>query len=1051
MATQTVYSPGSTYEEDKFRFYTFFHPYVCDYLEALAKERDVADLFDLAIQSRSLDKVGIIPPNLFQVVYQPSSEVDDRAYPSYDVDFDYAGAYALYNWELFFHIPLYIATRLMQEQHHEEAMRWFHYIFNPTTSDTGPIPNRYWFFKPFRDANIPQGIQDILLTLQETEAPQEEKTKIGKLIEDWRDNPFEPHRIARGRLGAYQKTVVMKYRDNLIELGDKLFRLDTIESINEAMQYYILAARIAPRSQKVTPPATPVAEKLTYGSLRSKLDAFANAAVENLIVNPIYTFPEEGTGKDTGASTLFGLPSLAFCMPPNDRFQSQWETIEDRLFKIRNCMNIEGVVRELALFEPPIDPALLVRARAMGLDLSSVLDDLYAPLPNYRFTFILQKAREFCEELKQLGGLLLSTLEKKDAEELAQIRSTQEKEILKAVLEIKKKQVKEADENVASLERAQESAETRKLHYETISSRLAGEKLYLDKQVEAVVWQVASQMAALTGSMGAGIPDVTYVARMGPWSSAVGSDMKMGGGSSIASIANLVSTYLGWLGQIASLEGTTASYKAGLTRSQQDRDLQIQLATHEIKQIGKQLAAAKIRKEIAENEVHNHEKQIEQAEVIEDFLRQKFTNQELYNWMKSQVSKVYSQAHKLAYDLAKRAERSYRHELGIEDSNIIQFGSWDNLRKGLLAGEKLSLGLRRLENAYLENNRREYEITKNVSLLTHAPVPLIELKETGQCEVELPELLFDADYPGHYFRRLKSVSLSIPAVVGPYTSINCTLTLLKSQVRIDPKAPGTMVDYPEKTAGADVDKRFTSQWGSIQSVAASHGQNDSGLFELNFRDERYLPFEGAGAISRWRIDLPKETNAFDLDTVSDVILTLRYTARDAGQPLRQAALAWLKDVRTKVAANGDAPLQRLFSVRHEFANEWHNFRATEPEKSAELTLVVDRERFPYIFQGMDITITGIAVYARPVEGAKLPEQLTVTPPGSPALALSGTFDSSFTRYGSLPPSQSTGVPQPLNLALNQFINWTISGFSGKEVKALEDLVIVLGYTAKTKK
>ena len=36
-------------------------------------------------------------------------------------------------------------------------------------------------------------------------------------------------------------------------------------------------------------------------------------------------------------------------------------TVADRLFKIRHCMNIQGVVRQLPLFEPPIDPALLVR------------------------------------------------------------------------------------------------------------------------------------------------------------------------------------------------------------------------------------------------------------------------------------------------------------------------------------------------------------------------------------------------------------------------------------------------------------------------------------------------------------------------------------------------------------------------------------------------------------------------------------------------------------------------------------------------------------------
>ena len=82
--------------------------------------------------------------------------------------------------------------------------------------------------------------------------------------------------------------------------------------------------------------------------------------------------------------------------------------------------------------------------------------------------------------------------------------------------------------------------------------------------------------------------------------------------------------------------------------------------------------------------------------------------------------------------------------------------------------------------------RREYEITKSVSLVLFDPWALITLKETGQCAVNLPEALFDMDYPGHYFRRLKTVSLTIPCVTGPYTSVNCTLTLLNSKIRIEP-------------------------------------------------------------------------------------------------------------------------------------------------------------------------------------------------------------------------------------------------------------------------
>jgi hypothetical protein len=69
-------------------------------------------------------------------------------------------------------------------------------------------------------------------------------------------------------------------------------------------------------------------------------------------------------------------------------------------------------VRQLPLFQPPIDPALLVRAASAGMDLSSAVSDLYAPLPHYRFTVRVQKAQEVCQELKSLGGALLYALEK---------------------------------------------------------------------------------------------------------------------------------------------------------------------------------------------------------------------------------------------------------------------------------------------------------------------------------------------------------------------------------------------------------------------------------------------------------------------------------------------------------------------------------------------------------------------------------------------------------------------------------------------------------------
>lgn len=100
------------------------------------------------------------------------------------------------------------------------------------------------------------------------------------------------------------------------------------------------------------------------------------------------------------------------------------------------------------------------------------------------------------------------------------------------------------------------------------------------------------------------------------------------------------------------------------------------------------------------------------------------------------------------------------------------------------------------------------------------------------------------DFPGHYQRLIRSVALSIPCVVGPYTSISCTLRLLDSEYRFDPTATDR-ASYPKSTDSDD--PRFRVASTPISSIAVSTAQADSGVFEVNFHDERYMPFEGAGA------------------------------------------------------------------------------------------------------------------------------------------------------------------------------------------------------------
>ncbi len=1026
------------------------HPFVRSLIKRL--ERDGVDgLLKTRAQNPSGSDHGEHGA-YFDSTYDPSAAFVSYPYSPHDVDFRPQGPYAPYNWELFFHVPYLIAARLMQDARYDDARRWLHYIFDPTASSKEDAPTRFWKLQPFRDNTDTLNAAQLMTALA-TNAPPDVAASVKAEIDQWNRYPADPHRIARLRLSAYQKAIVFKYLDNLIAWADSLFTQNTIETINQATQLYVFASDLlGPRPEHV--PQKSDIQPFTYSQVRGQLDQMSDMVAE--VECMIYPAPQSKSMNPPQpvAHALLGIghlgliwPSaatpdvptvpLAFCVPPNSKLLSYFDTIDDRLFKIRHCMNIEGVVQQLPLFQPPIDPALLVRAAAMGLDIGSILADLSAPLPFHRFSTMLGRALELCADLKSLGGQLLSALEKQDAEALALLRAANDSALLKAVLDIKKQQVKEAETNKDALQKSRDVAQAKYAYYASRAFMNVWEDLQIQGMLIGGGMRLTGSLMSMAASAAANVPDF----EVGPTGMGVHGTAKYGG-STVANIA-------GYLGESLALSGEAAQTGAGASgilgghyRRQDEWDFQKDLAIGELAQIDKQLAAADIRIAVANLDVSNQQLQIDNAAKIEDTLRTKYTNAELYSWMVTQISTTYYQAYKLAYDLAKRAERCYRYELGVASSNFIQFGYWDSLRKGLNAGEQLALDLKRMDASYLQTNRREYEITRQVSLVLYDPQAFVNLRQQGWCEVDLPEELFDADYPGHYFRRLKTVSLTVPCVAGPYTPINCRLTLLSSRIRTSALAGAK---YPEQNAPNDA--RFSHDYAAIQSVATSHGQNDSGLFEVNFRDERYLPFEGAGAVSHWRIDLPRDCNAFDFDTLSDVVMRVSYTARDGGKPLADAAR---KSLRARWATTDQedgvaptTPLRRLFRVRFEFSDAWMQFRNALSSGDAAMTLTIDRDRFPYQFRGVPVTMMNVQLLA--MLSSTVPQNsvtVTVAPPQGQArdLVLVAAPD-------------PTVLVSPLfdlspGIDLGSNVSWVISAKAGFPIANVRDFAILLTYTVK---
>jgi hypothetical protein len=785
------------------------------------------------------------------------------------------------------------------------------------------------------------------------------------------------------------KHTVMKYLDNLIEWGDMLFARDSMESINEATQIYILAAKLLGRKPIETRQYDIEPEDFnSFYNTGAGVDDFSNKVVdiEYLVwtegaygTDSITPLPGQGNTSAWGANVIHTFKALYFCIPKNDKLLAYWDTVADRLFKIRHCMNISGIVRQLPLFEPPIDPALIARALAGGVSLSAALNELNAPLPFYRYQSMHQKALELSNEVKALGQAYLSALEKKDAESLSLLRSSHELKMQSAIFQLKKASIEEADAQINSLKFNQRVIEKKMSYYNLLieTGLISEEDSQLAHMEEGHSNQLTSSNLAIGAQASALIPNFNVGLTGGsPW---VEANMTFGG-QNFTSLLSAMSTHYSGKAASFSHKSAKAGVMAGHERRKQEWNFQVESAQNEIEQIDKQLLAAEIRKEMAEQELKNTELQMDHSEEMLAYLEDKFTNEELYGWMAGQLSDIYFQSYQIAVDLAKKAERTYRYETGDEKAVFIQNTYWDTLKKGLLSGERLVHDLRRMEIAYMDRDARKLEMTKHVSLASLNPDELVNLRKDGYCSFSIPEVLFDLDFPGQYNRRIKSVSISIPAVTGPYTNVNCKFTLSSSRYRkVADAGDGYVIT-------GDNDPRFVFS-NKMESRAASSGQNDHGVFEFNFNDSKYLPFEGAGAISDWLLELPETYRQFDYDTISDVILHINYTALEDGGLKEKVAtdiedsINYMLDEIEKL----DEGMQRLFSMKAEFPEELHEFLNPASGTANSVDITLENKHFPHFLKGKTLTFIegGCSALSRPNAASITVDEPSLTSPLAP--------------------------------------------------------------------
>ena len=816
---------------------------------------------------------------IFRYNYWPNKASVDGPYPAPMVDFVWGGANAIYNWELFFYVPMLIAEKMIAEQSYEEALLWLQLVFDPRENYSNyertkhfihklPKGARYWKFLPFfanKDADK-SVLQMLGLPTNQDKLP--DRSALQSLVDKWKNDPFNPHLIARYRNVAYQKYVIMKYLDTLIGWGDQEFSKDTTESVNLAIQFYILAAELlGPKNPEAPEPN--VDSPLSASALLSNTDALGNAFIEyeNCALigkSKAKSLSIRAMDARTRRTGNIVESMFYFSVPRNETLFAYWDTIADRLYKIRNSLNIQGVKRTLALFAPPIDPGMLVKARAMGISIDSILNSANEKLSIYRFRVIVKLAVDMAKDACQMGRDLLAILEKQDAEQLQVFKAKCDKAVVAESKAVQEMEVKSLEAEKVRLEEKKAAKQNTSKMQKAMHLVSAAEKKYQKLMEKVAKIQETVEKVRNIASATFKIPDFKY----GSVVNAFGGprfDIESLGGTKLAE--NLVSAAESYAARFAQrqLDAAKTKLQAELERRKKEWLLEDEVADAEVVEVEKQEIVNEIKTQQVEKKHKNIENEILRSEQVYEVLSEKFTNNELYVWLEKELGKTFKKNVNLLIEVAKMAERAYHFEIEGKkepDYNFIKPSYWDGFRKGLLAPERILLDLRQMEKAYLENDEHELKITRPILLVSDLSsvqeyTGLLSLKINSQdssvldCNFTIKKEFFRDDFNTLSNKRIKDVKLQVVSN-NDSDKYNC----LNAEVSL------------------------TSEQGYLNSWATSMAMSDAGKFEFKFVDDKYSPFEGMSLEedTQWNFRLSGLGSIVNKTDVK-VIVFISYAAR----------------------------------------------------------------------------------------------------------------------------------------------------------------------------
>lgn len=685
------------------------------------------------------------------------------------------------------------------------------------------------------------------------------------------------------------------------------------------------------------------------------------------------------------------------------------------LSKMRRGENIAGMLRQIRTFQ---DSKLEVAQRVS-----------VQPTP-YRYTVLIERAKHLVNLAQQIEGSYLAALEKTDAEAYNIFKARQDLSVAQSTVELQNRRVIEAEDGVTLADGQKQKSQ---MQVNTYKQRLAAGLMndYEKRQLTLMGDAARLQYTSAAFSAIAGVIN-----------------FEGGAAPGLSGIATALSSWASGLSTEASILGTIGSYE----RRAADWQFQLDLANKDALIGAQQVEAAQHHQSVVEQESAISQLQADHVQATVDFLANKFTNVELYEWMSGVLGRVYAYFLQQATAMARLAQSQLAFERQEKSLSVIQSDYWGTSsetaagsgtgnqapdRRGLTGSARLLQDIYQLDQYAFETNRRKLQLTKTISLAGLAPSEFQSFRETGVLPFATPMRLFDQDFPGHLLRLVRRVRVSIIALIPPTQGIRATLSTTGfSRVVVSDGAGG----FQNVVVRHDP-----------EAIALSSPLNATGLFELDPQPELMAPFEGMGVDTSWEFQLPTAANRFDYGTIADVLVTIDYTALNSFD-YRQLVI---RDLNRHISA------ERPFSFRNRFADQWYELHNPDQKIVSDQMAVrftTERNDFPPNIE--NLAIAQLVLYIARKDGqlfsVPLNATLDFTPKGTTE-PIGGTVGSLTGIYSTRSGNSASWIPiiGATNNPNKPFGEWTLTLTNDQRTRdyfkneEIEDILFVITYSGQT--